>query len=224
MKLLFTLLSFCMLFACTITKRHFGSGYHIEWKRNLDEKKNDENPQEKLPLEVSELRESSEEIEATESDVVTPEVSLKEIKEDTASLTDGRKVNKTVGMQCVAPQQQVDNLSLQDQGEPAPEVKKKTEPLTWVSLALLFGIGISIILISIFSSFLYLGTGAFIFGLVLVMFICSLISLIRVIRHPDRYKNKGLTNFIFALSATCLVVAALYFLYVGAAASMNLMM
>ncbi|MNJ83018.1 hypothetical protein D3C87_04320 [compost metagenome] len=219
MKLLFTLLSFCMLFACTITKRHFGSGYHIEWKRNLDEKKNDENPQEKLPLEVSELRASSEEIEATKSDVVTPEVSLKEIKEDTVSLTDGRKVNKTVGMQCVTPQQQVDNLSLQDQGEPAPEVKKKTEPLTWVSLALLFGIGISIILISVFSSFLYLGTGIFLSGLILVMFICSLISFIRIHRHPDRYKNKEMTNILFFFFSTCLIIAVLYLLLTVAVSS-----
>ncbi|MNU64108.1 hypothetical protein D3C71_533780 [compost metagenome] len=175
-------------------------------------------------MEVSELKESSEEIESLESSAVTLEVPLKEVVEDTVSSIDEQKVKKTVGTRCIASQQQIDNLSLQDSNQPIPEVKKKTEPLTWVSLALFIGIGISIGLISIFSSFLYLGTGIFLGGLALVMFICSLISLIKVHRNPDRYKNKGLTKFMFTLSILCLVAVAIYLLSVVAIASMKPMM
>lgn len=217
MKLLFTLLSFCMLFACTITKRHFGAGYHIEWKRNLHEKhetKENESSREKVSLETSELRDLAEEIKIPESDTIIPEIPLKEIKGNTLSSTEEEELKTPVGTRCIASQQDLD--------QPIPEVKKKAEPLTWVSIILFLGIGISVGLITIFSSFLYLGTGIFITGLVLVLFICSLISFIRVSRHPDRYKNKGLTNFMFAFSVTCLIVAALYLLYVGAMESVNL--
>ena len=39
MKLLFLLLSGSLLFACTITKRNFNSGYHIEWRKSVDKQK-----------------------------------------------------------------------------------------------------------------------------------------------------------------------------------------
>ncbi len=232
MKLLFILLSCCLLFACTITKRHFGAGYHMEWKRSFHQKKTEENQQEKFPLETSELKDSSEKTEAPGSITLVQETPLKEMDENTISSVDDEK-GMAFGMRCrdemhrvptERKRQEINNLSAQDLDQPVPEVKKKTEPLTWVSIGILIGMSISIALISVFSSFLYLGTGVFIFGLVLVVFICSLISYIRVRRHPDRYKNKGLTKFIFALSMICLTVAALYFIYVGAIASMKPMM
>ncbi|WP_300664682.1 hypothetical protein [Fluviicola sp.] len=227
MKLLFTLLSFCVLFACTITKRHFGAGYHVEWKRNLEKKKTEENPERKFLLETTELIDSSEEAKVPESVPVSEGIPLKEIDEKMVSSADEQGMKRTIEKQHIASRQEeshrkVDNLSIQSLDQPVSEVKKKTEPLTWVSMGIFIGMGISIGLISVFSSFLYLGTGIFITGLVLVLFICSLISFIRVSRHPDRYKNKGLTNFMFALSATCLIIAALYLLYVGAMTSMNL--
>ena len=222
MKLLFTLLSFCLLFACTITKRQFGAGYHVEWKRNLHEKhetKENENPHGKFSLEVSEVRDLAEEIKMPESDTIIPKIPLEEIKEHSVSAADEQELKIPVGTRCIASQlklkeEQVTNPSSRDLNQPIPEAKKKTEPLTWVSIILFLGIGISVGLITIFSSFLYLGTGIFLTGLVLVLFICSLISFIRVSRHPDRYKNKVLTRFMFALSMVCLTVVALYFLYV----------
>ena len=41
MKQLFTLLSTSLLVGCTITKRQFNSGYHIEWKKSYSKEKND---------------------------------------------------------------------------------------------------------------------------------------------------------------------------------------
>lgn len=223
MKLLFILLSCCLLFACTITKRHFGAGYHVEWKKSLDKKKTGENQQGKFPLETSELKDSSEKIEFPESIVLVQEIPLEVINENPISSIDDENAGRAIEtrswdeMHHVSTErkrQKITNLSTQDLDQPALEVKKKTEPLTWISVGIFIGLGISISLIVVFGSFLYMGTGVFIFGLVLVLFICSLISFIRVSRHPDRYENKGLTRFMFALSMVCLTVAALYFLYV----------
>ena len=33
MKIMFALGSLLLLVSCSITKRHFGSGYHVEWKK-----------------------------------------------------------------------------------------------------------------------------------------------------------------------------------------------
>lgn len=96
------------------------------------------------------------------------------------------------------------------------ESPRKTESFTWVALTFFLGIGLSCLLIALFSSFMYLGAGIFLLGLALFAFIFSLISFIRVYQNPNQYKNKALTKVLFFLSSISLIVGICYFLFVVA--------
>jgi hypothetical protein len=108
------------------------------------------------------------------------------------------------------PSQQIEKTSLPEKEEPETEIKQKTEPLTWVSLLLLAGIGISAGLIAIYSSFLYLGASIFLTGLALVFFVLITISFIRTRKYPERYKNKWLTTLLFYIGVFSLIIGAMY--------------
>lgn len=66
-------LLFCylMLPSCTVTKRHFGSGYHVEWKKNFGKEKTFESKQSEIALR-EELTTHHEKID--KEPVVIPEV------------------------------------------------------------------------------------------------------------------------------------------------------
>ena len=224
MKILFTL-SILLLVGCTITKRHFGPGYHVEWKKsvskeedqlnrekNLSDSKDDHSSQPEITLTAVSSRSSI--------DSIGPEVSLKSeiILGDTeADLVSYPENSKNSEFNEVVPIR-IEQPSLEE------EPVRKTEPLTWVALVLLVGIGISAGLISMYSSFLYLGAGIFLTGLALLLTVFAFISFVRVVRNRDRYKNKGLTYLLFFVSISALFVGAIYLMVVSALSSMSPMM
>lgn len=219
MRLLFTL-SILLLVGCTITKRHFGPGYHIEWKKAYsqaekeDEKEKPVNLREDRPAvaensifqQIDSVNSNTKQDEMLSEETVLDEVPSHESVETETIKTTLERIEKKTFF---------------ERDEAVNEIQQKTEPLTWVSLVLLFVAGIALGMIAWYGSILFVGTGVVLTCLMIAMFVCSLISLIRIYRHPDRYKNKGLTHFLFSLSIVCLVGAAMYLIGISALASMS---
>lgn len=229
MKQLFTLLSILLLVGCTITKRQFNSGYHVEWKKSHSTKKN-----ETAKLNLNELKDdpsnepevqlnsfivfavdSMDLIPSKNEELVVDQLALKE--------TSPKEIEESEPVAVQNPQIQEKRVE-QVQDEVVDEVERKTEPLTWVSLILFFGIGIAAGLIAIYSSFFYLGAGIFLAGLAIILFICALISFIRIHRHPERYKNKWLTKLVFLITILSLVAAGICLIAAVAVNSMTPML
>ncbi|WP_343634659.1 hypothetical protein [Fluviicola sp.] len=222
MRLLF-IVFILSLTACTITKRHFGPGYHVEWKKSHSEEEHQSNKENQSDYPEDHPGKSEITVQVTSSpspiDSIRPKVSQKsevilgDTEADVASYPENSKsaFNEDFPMQ-------MDQPSLED---PKEEPAKKTEPLTWVAFILLVGIGISAGLISMYSSFLYLGAGIFLTGLALLLTVFAFISFVRVVRNRDRYKNKGLTYLLFFISITALFVGAVYLIAVSALSSMT---
>lgn len=228
MRLLFILLPLLLLAGCTITKRHFGPGYHVEWKKSSSKEENqsDKENQSYPYYQGCHFGKSEITLTAISSpfpiDTFNPEISqeseviVSEIEADVVSDPENAKfeLNEDFPLQ-------IDQSILE---YPKEEHVKKTEPLTWVAFILLVGIAVSAGLISMYSSFLYLGASAFLSGLALLLTIFAFISFIRVIRNRDRYKNKGLTYFLFVVSISALLVAGVYFMVTAALDNMGQIM
>nr|WP_294861683.1 hypothetical protein [uncultured Fluviicola sp.] len=224
MKQLFTLLSILFLVGCTITKRNFNSGYHIEWKKSYSKEKNEPDR-----LDLTDLKDDhSNEVEIESESTFHPVDSTNLNTRKNESVADEIIIPKAVSEEISESEPvEIQNAQVQEKSVPesrdeiVDEVEQKTEPLTIVSLLLFLGIGIAAGLIAMYSSFLYLGSSIFLTGLVLVFSILALISFIRVQQNPHHYKNKWLTSLMFIISTCTLVVALLYLLCVIAIESMD---
>ncbi|WP_294673111.1 hypothetical protein [uncultured Fluviicola sp.] len=194
MKRLFTVLPLLLLAGCTITKRHFGTGYHVEWKKSYSKTEH-----EAYQLNVTDSgRESSvmpdenEEIPKVIStdtmhraELISPDLLEISIEEPTG-------FSETPVQSEIKPVIESDQI-LGDE-DAIDEPKRKVEPFTWAALGALF-LGLLLLLTISFDMVLGVLTGL---GILLIIF--SIISLIRIVRHPELYKAKGLTWTLFWLS------------------------
>ncbi len=201
MKLLFILLSCCLLFACTITKRHFGAGYHVEWKRNhLIEKKSDSDNTILLENDFS----SDEESVVSNTWIIENRTTKDTIVSDLPKPIDDKliapqgKEHKEINFtpQSRREQNQLMKSATEEKiienQDVVQEEPKKVEKFTWFALGSLGLISLLLMifsLIGVFSSFS--GIVLVIFGLLLMIF--SIVSVIRIRKNPDRYKAKWLT-------------------------------
>jgi len=228
MKRLFILLFLILLVGCTITKRQFNSGYHLEWKKFHSKEKNES---QKLNL-IESRDDSSDEPEIQLKSALSPTVDSTDlipqkneqvVDEIVSNETSFKEIEESELVE-ITPQQTQEKRVPENPDEVVDEVEQRTEPLTWVSLILFFGIGISAGLIAMYSSFLYLGAGIFLAGLAIILFICALISFIRIHRHPERYKNKWLTKLMFFITIFSLVAAGICLIAAVAVNSMSPML
>lgn len=200
MKRLFILSSIILLVGCTITKRNFNSGYHIEWKKSFQNsnEKDAENKELDLNDELSEVRSGISINEQTLSENVILEDSIQTgavTQSDNliVQIEEQKGISRTQQELKVDPLINVDYVS--DDEVPIDQLKRKVEPFTWVALA---GIVLGLLLL------LTIGfvdtTLAVLMGLGLLVIIFSIVSIIRILKHPERYKAKGLTWTLFGLS------------------------
>lgn len=200
MKLLFTLLPFCLLFSCTITKRHFGAGYHIEWKRDHPSEKKS-SPNDRVLLQddflsdaeilepgtfVSDDNITMDSIVPDSSKPFSPKLILREEQED---------IEIGFVYQGKGKQQQLrkysDNEKVIEDQRAIEEEPKKVEKFTWFALGYLGLISLLLMifsLIGIFSNFS--GIVLIVLGLLLMIF--SIVSVVRIRKNPDKYKAKWL--------------------------------
>ncbi|WP_300664681.1 hypothetical protein [Fluviicola sp.] len=218
MKLLFTLLSFCVLFACTITKRHFGAGYHVEWKRNHQTEEKKSNLNNKILLENNflpdeELRTSK--VCAAENEEKQDSVIVKASKPfEGRVITQKEKVfgpNIIQSDKRKALKESADNEKITEDQLAIEEKPRKVEKFTWVALSFL-ALGVSLLmvlsLIGFFSGPLVIAI--MVLGLFVTIF--SIVSVVRIRKNPDRYKAKWLTWILFGLSTVG--IGALLFMVV----------
>lgn len=216
MKLLFTLLSFCMLFACTITKRHFGAGYHIEWKRNHSTEKKMSHPNNDILSENEFL--SDEELSKESSaerkeawDSIVPDIS-KESNDEV--IVQGEKTFETSTIQLNKQKQLkelIDREKVIEDRITIEEEPRKVEKFTWVTLTFL-ALGASLLMVLSLIGF-YSNP----FGIVLIILgslamAFSIVSVVRIRKKPDRYKAKWLTWMLLGLST--IGIGALLFMII----------
>jgi hypothetical protein len=211
MKRLLTLLSILLLVGCTITKRHFGPGYHVEWKKSYSKTEH-----EVLQLNVTDsgrepsvMPENKEIPKVISTDtihlveLISPEPLEILIEEPTG-------FSETPVQSEIKPVIESDQIS--DDEVPVDEPKRKVEPFTWAALGCIF---LGLLLLLTISFDLALGV---LTGLGILMIIFSIISLIRIVKHPELYRAKGLTWTLFWLSMAgisgILVVLIFYLLLI----------
>lgn len=196
MKRLFILSSITLLAGCTITKRQFNSGYHVEWKFHSKEKT------ETAKLNLTELKDSPSN---------DPEIQLNSILSSVDSTNLIPPKNEGLVVDEIALDEipsgeiqelvEVQNLQIQEkpvqdgQDEVVEEEKRKVDPFTWVALGGIL-LGLLLLLTIGFGGI----TSAILIGFGILVIIFSIISIIRILKHPERYKAKGLTWVLFGLS------------------------
>jgi hypothetical protein len=197
MKLLFTLLSILLLVSCTITKRHSGRGYHVEWKKVHAKTENETEPlntidagqEHSMRSEESEVR--MEAIIPTDS-VNTPErISsdpLETLVEEQTIVLETQSEFKDESLLKSEPVIKDDSV----------EPKRKVELFTWISLG---GLGLAIIfallsltVLAIEFTWIFIAVNYFIFV------ISSMISIVHIRENPGAYKAKALSWTLFGLS------------------------
>jgi hypothetical protein len=211
MKQLFTLLSIFILVGCTITKRQFNSGYHIEWKKSYSKEKNDLDRQNLTDLKydhsnnleiqsesmislIDSVNLSPQKNESIADELVIPETSSKEMEETEPVEFQNPPIQE----------QRVPEI----QNQVVDEVERKVEPFTWAALGSIF-LGLLLLLTIGFTA----TTLGILTGIGLLACIFSIVSFIRILRKPTIYKAKGLTWTLFFLSMAGIGAALLILVY-----------
>lgn len=210
MKPLFTLLLLALLFSCTITKRHFGSGYHIEWKKAHAKTDNEPDP--------ANIIDSGQEhsIRSEESKVITESI----IQADSVNITEEISSNSqevVVQEQMIVSEtrsefreEQLLKSELIIKDDPI-EPKRKVEPFTWIALGCL---GLAIIA-AIIGFSIVAGEVPLMIALIhyFIFVVSSMISVNHIRRNPDAYKGKGLSWTLFGLSLATIVLTICITIY-----------
>ncbi len=194
MRLLFILLPLLFLVGCTVTKRHFGPGYHVEWKKSYSKTEH-----EAYQLNVTDLgRESS---VMTDENKEIPEVIATDTMHRAELISPDRleiSIEEPTGFSETPVQSElkpvIESDQILDEEVPVDESKRRVEPFTWAAFGCIL-LGLLLLLTISFDLALGVLTGL---GILLIIF--SIISLIRIVRHPELYKAKGLTWTLFWLS------------------------
>lgn len=203
MKQLFTLLFAFILTGCTITKRHFNSGFHIEWKKSTEAIKKEAFHTEEIDLrtELSEVRSNaSDNKESAPKSLISKDtVKNKKINSPADHLLKTQEHRDVAEMDWKPSVKETKpDKQLLDDGITTTNQERKVEKLTWFALG---GIALGVFLA--LTSFL-VATPEIIWGvltgLAILVIIFSFISVIRIRRNPEIYKAKGLSWTLFGLS------------------------
>lgn len=194
MRLLFILLPLLFLVGCTITKRHFGPGYHVEWKKSYSKTEHEAH---QLNItdsgkESSVMSDENKEIPEMISTDTMHRAELISPDQLEILIEEPTDLSETPVQSELKPVIESDQISGDE--VPVDEPKRKVDPFTWAALGSLF-LGLLLLLTIGFDLALGVLT-----GLGILMIIFSIISLIRIVRHPELYKAKGLTWTLFWLS------------------------
>lgn len=211
MKRLFTLLSILLLVGCTITKRHFGPGYHVEWKKSHAKTEN-----ESYKLSVADSKQEYS-IKSTNNEIVIEEVILI----DSVNIRDPISCDNLEipmeGQRSVSESQSersndsIKSELISNDEEPLKEQKRRVEPFTWISLGGLVLTIIFAILILTMSPMAIIWILATVHYFIFV--IGSMISVVHIRRNPSKYKGKGFTWTLFALGLAAIVAAIAVTIY-----------
>ncbi|TSJ44895.1 hypothetical protein [Fluviicola chungangensis] len=191
--------------SCTITKRHFGGGYHVEWKKKWNTE--EESVAKKGTMESDTVYALAAPV--SKSDEAGPGYSKKKEKVTVSETTSGSE-SETVSGPANSESTHQSYTSSQDEvitdaeiirEETAevysvditkPEPARKVETLTWVAFGFLLAATVVALLPAAWFSGFTLILVVFVL-LLLIAFINAIGSAIRVKRNPEKYKAKGFT-------------------------------
>ena len=202
----FLLISFSgmSLFSCTITKRHFGTGYHIEWRKKL---KASEVETIAFGQTDSIQEESSKKNSLAD---IRPQIEIDSMEQ--ASKTLSEKCERILKTHSHTNTKQREPIEKDQPDEPEPEITEEADqkvyPLTWYMMGIPPLIILSYILVM---QSVYVLGGAGILILAFVGLVIGIISLVAVKRHPEKYKRTKLTR-VFAM--ICIISCGII-LYAG---------
>ena len=211
MKRLFTVLSILLLVGCTITKRHFGPGYHVEWKKSVSKTGNEIDH-----LDVTDTRKELS-VVSEENEVISEEV----IPAD--SLNNNESIYPDNSEILIEEPTKIFEVSVKWENEPfveynhisndedaVDEPKRKVELFTWISLGgLVLAIIFIIMIFTISMEFLFFFAAVHYFTFA----ISSMISVAQIRKNPSKYKGKGLTWTLFGLSLATIVATIAFMIY-----------
>lgn len=191
------LLSF-LFFSCTITKRHYRSGYHIEWKKRKQTAtpSSDESTTDSIKSKTI-IAESSSSIEQVSSDK-TPEAGAIENKESPSTQL---KIKTTEDKPITISDEQNDlnqQIVIDDEEVENSTSKPRMHPLTWAIWVLWIGAIICMFCVTFYAEFLIGIVIGFTFSMIF-----SFIILAAFKKHPEKYRLKNLSygfmipSFIF---------------------------
>lgn len=211
MKLLVTVLSISLLVGCTITKRHFGPGYHVEWKKSVSKT---ENEVDRLTMTDS-GRESS--MVPDENEVIFEETISTDTMRRTElispdqleiSIEEPADFSKTPAQSEIKPLIVSDRIS--DEKVPVEVPKRRVELFTWISLgSLILAVIFAILSLTLAIGIPWIFAAVHYFGFV----IFSMISVVQVRKNPSKYKGKGLTWTLFGLGLATIVSTIVLTIY-----------
>lgn len=183
--------------SCTITKRHFGNGYHVEWKRKI---KTGTNRQENSKIETPEnqmVMKSTDEPDSIPVDkvaihdqpIAVSDVESTEVPEihpaEQPQVWSGMKIKKDREIKIKEPKRK---------NEPEEARKPILHPLTY-AIWVLWGISIAFCIV------LITGNLYAILVIAACMFLAMILGIITIAsirKHPEKYKLKA-GSYIFSL-------------------------
>lgn len=196
-QFLFFLICGTLVCSCTITKRHFGNGYHVEWNRKIktgidrEENPKIDSPENLVALKSTEDRDSTPVDKAVIDDqpVAVPDIESTEVPE--IHLAKQPQVGSDMRIK------KSREIKIKESGrENEPEEVRKpiVHPLTYAIWGL-WGVSIAfcIVLIS--------GNIYAILGIAACMFLAMILGIITIVslrRHPEKYKLKA-GSYIFSI-------------------------
>lgn len=181
------------LFSCTITKRHFGNGYHIEWRKKPSSSEFEISTDHEIDSKRESL--SSEIIPEDEVQTIQREIEVVKPLVDKNSENIERHTPKTNSYpeEKEFKKEHLDSPERDD--ELYEEAEQKVYPLTWFMMGIPVLIILSYVLV-MQSIYLIGGAGIVIFGF--IGLILGIVSLVTVKKHPEKYKRTKLTK-IFSM-------------------------
>lgn len=203
--------------SCTITKRHFGGGYHVEWKKKWNTE--EESVAKKGTIEsdtVYALVTPVSKVDTRLNEETGRSFMAKAPTENSAVTDESTKSDRVVFqdepmIQSEVVQDEMKTNSSRHESVKDVEVKRKVEPLTWVALGFMAA---AIALAFMPASIISLSLFTVIFTiLLLIAFINAVSSAIRIKRNPEKYKAKAFTwiilflcSLLFAFSLVVLIM------------------
>jgi hypothetical protein len=187
--------------SCTITKRHFGKGYHIEWRKKPTNSE----------FETIAFRE----IDSTREELLSKEIPVSEdrsqIEIDSMNLVSenlSEKLEQRISKTNSHSEEKVIKRDQPDEPETeiADEADQKVYPLTWFMMGIPLLVILSYVLI-IQSMYLIGGVGIVTFAF--IGLILGIVSLVALKKNPEKYKKTRLTK---VFSMICIIAGGVIIL------------
>lgn len=204
-NLLSLILAMNLICSCTITKRHFGSGYHIEWNRKI-KTSSDTDAEESSGMKPTDMCAAKKNTLQSESLLTDPSESFEQVViaavpevEDKKVIEDQKEespLKSEVGIQTSREIKTIESKVIKEKDDEIEEApKRRLHPLMW-GIWGMWSISIVCMFFVTFYAEALIGVGLGFF----IAMIFAIIVIRALRKHPEKYGFKGLI-YGFAIPA-----------------------